>query len=489
MQQQDRKLQGQDVGDSSRNRRGARGTTGCASTPAAAILFLGSLVAVSLAVAVWSSVRVVPYSPAAPRRLTITHLHETGVWVPEFDITTEQLAAAAEAVEAVTSAAGDGSPAHQHHRHQQQLLSLSSLVQPAPPTNPTAKLVLGITDSNPWRQLFPGPSDPAENAARLFSNAAAVPQPNNEGGEQGEGGAGGNTAAGEVGGVLTSLPVLGISGHEFASLFPLSGLLGKMVLPARPSAAPPVAVPPYIRKLRDESVNCSCSRGSSSGGSGASSTYEGCTADAEEVAVDSPAGTSHRAPRQRCRLLQLRLFSAAHCWGVLNITTTTIPASVSTISMAGATRDAASGASTAGASDGVRVTRLRSWSLPSPPVPLPPQQRGGGGGLKGRGRNSRAVAASSYMVRFSHVADSPFWDISLELEVEEVDEGEEGTRSDVSNSSRKGSARSADDPWVTVDLSITYLPLTPELRAVVKALPEWVAPTWIGTTYHSSYAY
>ncbi len=45
-----------------------------------------ALVAASLVAAAWSSWHLVPYNRDNPRRITITHLHETGSWVPEVGV-------------------------------------------------------------------------------------------------------------------------------------------------------------------------------------------------------------------------------------------------------------------------------------------------------------------------------------------------------------------------------------------------------------------
>ncbi|EFJ42194.1 hypothetical protein VOLCADRAFT_107363 [Volvox carteri f. nagariensis] len=186
---------------------------------------------------------------------------------------------------------------------------LAEQLQPKP--SPSAKLVLGIADSNPWAQLFPDPA--AATALPTVRHGSAVRYD-------------------------------GLA-HEYAWLHPLDRLLGKMVLDAEPVAEPPVAVPPYVRKLP---------------------VY----------------GTSAAGARRRPNYY--------------------------------------------------------------------------------------------HMVRFSHEADSPFWDLWVELE---------------GASSNGGADGSGTDPWVVVELSVTYLPLTRELKAVRDALPDWVAPTWIGTTYHSSYTF
>ncbi|GIL64337.1 hypothetical protein Vafri_18307 [Volvox africanus] len=247
---------------------------------------------------------------------------------------------------------------------------------------------MGIVDSNPWSQLFP-------DAAAA---AAALPIARHR-----------------------SAVRYGDFSHEYASLHPLERLLGKMVLEAEPAAQPPIAVPPYVRKLYEETREMEVADGMASS----------CSNDAE---------ASHR---RTTRVVHLRIFSEAHCWGMLNFTT---------------------------------AAPLHAWSLPSAPVAASYDVKGRTTpNTSGNSRSRRRMPYFTYMVRFSHEAASPFWDIWIELDA--------GYVADTAADDDK------IDPWVIVELSATYLPLTAELRAVRNALPDWVTPTWIGTTFHSSHKF
>ncbi|GIL82137.1 hypothetical protein Vretimale_7105 [Volvox reticuliferus] len=358
-------------------------------------LLLSVLVAISMAMAIWSSTARVPYDLDNPRRITITHLHETGSWVPEddaFPASSSSAMSAAMAAAAVHPAAAATSAGVQEPppSPEEERRVLASQLEPKPDV--TAKLVLGIADSNPWSQLFP---DAAAAAAALpiVRQGAAVRYSD--------------------------------LGHEYASLHPLERLLGKMVLEAEPAAQPPVAVPPYVRKLYEETR--------------------------EIVVADGNASSSSKDEKplnlRTTRVVHLRIFSEAHCWGMLNFTT---------------------------------AAPLRAWSLPSAPVAaaVPSSRSYNGSGrtprdASGNSRRRRRVPFFTHMVRFSHEATSPFWDIWVELDA----------------ASGTGIADNEVDPWVIVELSATYLPMTAELRAVRDALPNWVTPTWIGTTFHSSYKF
>ncbi|GLC39258.1 hypothetical protein PLESTB_001650700 [Pleodorina starrii] len=392
---------------------GGGGGGGNGSAAAASRLVLAVLVAASAAASGWSSLERVPYSRDSPRRITITHLHETGSWVPEDDAFP---ASAARAVAAAVAAAelhpaAAATPAEVQEpppSPEAERRDLAAQLRPPPPSVP-AKLVLGIVDSNPWAQLFPEP------AAALAAFSPVVRQG-------------------------SAVRYDGLA-HEYAWLHPLDRLLGKMVMEAEPCTAPLVAVPPYVRKVGEERR----------GGGGQS---------------DTDGGGRRRTNGTTTRVVHLRVFSEAHCWGMLNFTS---------------------------------AAPLRAWSLPSAPVsaamrPPPPPSSS-----SSYDSQRRQPYYYYHMVRFSHEAESPFWDLWVELQGWEGvnGAGAEGTREEGRQSVPRVSAGETDprvsagetDPWVIVELSATYLPLTAELRAVQDALPDWVAPTWIGTTYHSSYKF
>lgn len=156
------------------------------------------------------------------------------------------------------------------------------------------------------------------------------------------------------------------------------------------------------------------------------------TTTSSGTAGSGEAGSCNADGASRRRRLHLRVFTEAHCWAMLNITT---------------------------------AKPIRRWSLPSQPVAAPLQQPGGG-----------AVSGYFHMVRFSHESESPFWELWIDVDMEEG--GAEG---------QAGGAAAA--AWASVELSATYLSLTRELIAMRDALPKWVLPTWIGTTYHSAYVF
>ncbi|GLI63565.1 hypothetical protein VaNZ11_006556 [Volvox africanus] len=352
-------------------------------------LLLTALVATSLAMAIWSSTATVPYNADNPRRITITHLHETGSWVPEddaFPASSAVAMSAAMAAAAVHPAAGPTSMDVQEPppSPEEERRVLSSQLQPIPKI--VAKLALGIADSNPWSQLFPDAAA-AVAALPIARQGSAVRY--------------------------------GDLGHEYASLHPLERLLGKIVLEAEPAAQPPIAVPPYVRKLYEE-------------------TREIMVADGKASPSSNDAKT---ADRRTTRVVHIRIFSEAHCWGMLNFTT---------------------------------AAPLHAWSLPSAPVAASYNGKGRATpDTSGNSRSRRRMQYYTYMVRFSHEATSPFWDLWIEL--------------DASHAAGTATDGNKIDPWVIVELSATYLHLTAELRAVRDAFPDWVTPTWIGTTFHSSH--
>ncbi len=113
----------------------------------------------------------------------------------------------------------------------------------------------------------------------------------------------------------------------------------------------------------------------------------------------------------------------------------------------------------------------------------------------------------THMVRFSHEADSPFWELWVELDAAPPTHpaaNRPPNRSNRPNGQPPAAAAADSDgddghdgdanaydgvPWVVVELTATYLELTDELRHVAASLPDWVTPTWIGTSYHSSYVF
>ncbi|KAG2493215.1 hypothetical protein HYH03_008635 [Edaphochlamys debaryana] len=368
------------VGAAARSKRGGpgrpRGMTKAIWSSRRPVLLL--LAAVSLGAALYGHTQLQPYNRDNPRRVTITHLHETGSWVPEDDSFAES---AARAVAAAASAAAvhPRAPAHPEDVQEpppspeEERRELAAQLSPPPPV--TSALALGIVDSNTFAQMFPHPDKQPLDLPHALKGAPPAPL----------------------------LP------HHYASLYPLDNLLGKLLLPAVPAREPPVAVPPYVRFIKDEPGEGSCANPDSP----SSSSSDPPSADATCANASACAG----------RVVHFRLFSEAHCWGMLNITT---------------------------------KRPLQRWSLPSPPVAAPLRPAPGtppGGPAPGY----------FHMVRFSHEDPSPFWELWVEAR--------------------------GEDPWVVLELSATYLPLTAELVAVRDALPDWVSPTWIGTTYHSSYRF
>ncbi|KAG2454500.1 hypothetical protein HYH02_000347 [Chlamydomonas schloesseri] len=392
---------------------------------------LGLLVATSLGATVWVSTAgpgsgLAPYDEANPRRVTITHLHETGSWLPQDD---EFPASAARAVGAAVSASllhpraaasaaqvQEPPPSPEEERRE-----LSPLV--SPPPRVTAKWAMGITDSNPWEQILA-----ALPGAAATANATSAPR--------------GSSSLLDT--APLTLPYVkpgsavrhgeaAAAPYEFASFHPLDRLLGKLVLAAEPAAEPPVAVPPYVRLLHEEVITAedgACPAAADAAAAGAAAT----TAPASSIPGGAGSCSADAAPRRR--RLHLRVFTEAHCWAMLNITT---------------------------------ARPIRRWSLPSPPVAAPLRQPIGG-----------AASGFFHMVRFSHESESPFWELWVDVDVDvDAGAGAEGGEA--------GPGQGAG--WASVELSATYLSLTRELVAMRDALPKWVLPTWIGTTYHAAYVY
>lgn len=385
---------------------------------------LASLLATSLAVASYSvygtalgGTARVPYSAASPRRVTVTHLIETGSWQPKDD-------AFAEAASRSVGAAIAASLLHPSAREAwgqehpptpaEERKAIAHQLDPRPSV--TAKLAMGILDSNPWTVgLFASPEEAAQKLAPLTSrpwSPAIDASSNNPQAPQGQGTCANNesssSAAADKGFTNAHDP------YMFAVLHPLDHMLGKLVLEAKPSADPPVAVPPYVRMLRDEPGNRT-----------------------------TPTGGP-------TRVVHLRVFTEVGCWGMLNITT---------------------------------AHQLVSWSLGTHPVAMPTHKQADRHTVEG---------VVTHMVRFSHEADSPFWELWVELDAAPPTH----PAANRPNRPGDGGAEQGSDgaeydgvPWVVVELTATYLELTDELRHVAASLPDWVTPTWIGTSYHSSYVF
>ncbi len=116
-------------------------------------------------------------------------------------------------------------------------------------------MAIGILDSNPWTVgLFASPEEAARKLAPLTSrpwSPAADASTTNAHAPQAQGTCANNDSSSSAAAAAADKGFT--NAHEpymFAVLHPLDHMLGKLVLEARPSADPPVAVPPYVRMVR-----------------------------------------------------------------------------------------------------------------------------------------------------------------------------------------------------------------------------------------------